>query len=69
MAAVVDTQPAVDANGDKSHTKAPAAEGGENEDGAAKDAEQFDAAQKAALAAGNGTKIMSNRLGCSRFMQ
>jgi len=65
VAAVVDTQPAVDASGDKSHTEAPVAKGGDNEDGAAKEAEPFDAAQKAALAAGNGTKIMSSRLDCS----
>jgi len=69
VAADADTQPAADANGDKGHTEAPAAEGGANEDGAAKEAEQFDSAQKAALAAGNGTKIMSSRLGCSSSMK
>ena len=58
VAAVAEEQPAVNANGDKSHTEAPAAEGGAKEDGAVIEAEQDEAARKAALAAGNGTQIV-----------
>ena len=64
-AAEADTKSAPHTNGDKTHTEAPAAEDEAGENGAAEEAEQDAAAQKAALAAGNGTLIMSTRLGQS----